>query len=359
MPSFICTQAGKCQIVAALLLTAVGCARDDAAPASQPQKGHEVRSKVQPLTDVTLGLNWFPEVEHGGYYAALVHGYYAQAGLRVKIVPGGRPGVPVVVSQVALGRTRFGVANADNILAARAQQAPVVALMAPLQTSPRCLMVHESSGIRRFADLRNMKIAMSSGAAFSHYLRKKVPLPGVTVVPYSGTVALFLHDKNYAQQGYVFSEPYIAKQKGGDPKVLLLADIGFNPYTSLLFTNEHTLKRDHDLACRMVAASIRGWQHYIESPDQTNAYIERLNRQMTADILAYGAKAIRPLVITLDVPSQRLGSMSRERWQTLADQLIECGQLDREKADVAGSFDTSCLAPHAADHTRPTIRTKQ
>lgn len=331
--------------VAALLLLG-GCTRENQPARGEAQKTKPSLPQAKQLIDVTLGLNWFPEVEHGGYYAALVHGYYEQAGLRVKILPGG-PGVPIL-SQVALGRVTFGVVNADNILFARAQKSPVVALMAPFQTSPRCLIVHENSGIRSFDDLRNMKIAMSSGAAFSHYLRKKFPLAGVTVVPYTGTVALFLHDKNYAQQGYVFSEPYIAKQKGGDPKVLMLADIGFNPYTSLLFTTESVLNQKKDLAQRMVAASLRGWQHYLEAPADTNAYIAKQNPQMTLDILAYGAKTIRPLVLTEDAKQKGLGTMTRSRWQTLADQLVESEQLDREKADVDGSFDTSCLPKRTA-----------
>ena len=83
-----------------------------------------------------------------------------------------------------------------------------------------------------------MTIAMSSSNAFSHYLRYKLPLTGVKIVPYSGNVAQFLLDKNYAQQGYVFSEPFVARKEGGDPRVLMLSDLGFNPYTSLLFTHE-------------------------------------------------------------------------------------------------------------------------
>jgi NitT/TauT family transport system substrate-binding protein len=345
--SILNLNAGKlpCAAVAALLLLA-GCARENQPARTEAQTTNPSPPQANELIDVTLGLNWFPEAEHGGYYAALVHGYYEQAGLRVKILPGG-PGVKIMY-QVAMGRAVFGVANADNVLFARAQRSPVVALMAPLQTSPRCLIVHQSSGIRSFEDLRNMKIAMSSGDAFSLWLRKKFPLEGVTVVPYSGTVALFLHDKNYAQQGYVFSEPYIAKQKGGDPKVLMLADIGFNPYTSLLFTTEDVLKHKKDLAQRMVAASLRGWQHYLDSPAETNAYIAQQNPQMTLDILDYGAKAIRPLVLTDEANRKGLGTMTRSRWQTLADQIVESDQLDRKKADVDGSFNTSCLPVNAA-----------
>ena len=40
--------------------------------------------------------------------------------------------------------------------AAHNQGAKVVALMAPLQNSPRCIMVHEESGIESFEDLKNI-----------------------------------------------------------------------------------------------------------------------------------------------------------------------------------------------------------
>ncbi len=39
---------------------------------------------------VTLLLNWYPEAEHGGFYAALVHGIYEKHGLTVEIKPGGK-----------------------------------------------------------------------------------------------------------------------------------------------------------------------------------------------------------------------------------------------------------------------------
>src|SRR3990172_12386968 len=76
------------------------------------------------LIDVTLQLNWFPEAEHGGFFAALVHGYYQEEGLNVEILPGG-PETPVV-QQVARRAAPFGVVNADNVLFGRAQQPPVV-----------------------------------------------------------------------------------------------------------------------------------------------------------------------------------------------------------------------------------------
>jgi NitT/TauT family transport system substrate-binding protein len=337
-----------------LILAQIGCgSRQTGEPSAhkRSRKPPVARIEANPaegdptLPAVTLQLNWFPEAEHGGYFAALVHGYYREAGLNVKILPGG-PNTPVI-QQVARRAATFGVVNADGILFGRAQQAPVVALMAPLQISPRCLIVHESSGIENFDDLKNITIAMSSSNAFSHFLRHKLPLTGVKIVPYSGTVAPFLLHKDYAQQGYVFSEPFVARKQGGDPKALMLSDLGFNPYTSLLFTDDDHVREDSQLVRKMVAASVRGWTKYIASPEEANRAIHKMNPEMDMDILAFGATTLEPLVFNGEAEQHGIGTMSHARWQTLADQLVECEQLKRADAQVDRAYTTEFLKPRA------------
>jgi len=329
-----------CLCLALALLS--GCNQSQGIALPKPPADDTQDAPVGPaLQKVTLQLNWFPEAEHGGYYAALVEGYYREQGLDVKILPGG-PETPVI-QQVARRAAMFGIVNADNILFGRAQEAPVVAVMAPIQISPRCLIVHQSSGIKSFDDLKNITLAMSPSAAFAHYLRFKLPLPGVKIVPYPGNVAQFLINKQYAQQGYVFSEPFVARKQGGDPKVLMLSDLGFNPYTSLLFTHDDQLREDPELVRKLVAASVRGWETYLQSPDRTNQYIHKVNPEMDRDILDYGAETLTPLVLDSTSEQKGIGTMSRSRWQTLADQLIESDQLKASEAHVERAFTTRFL----------------
>lgn len=329
---------GRLQSAAAVrsavyLLVAACCGCDGHAPAPTEQPA----SGPQP-TKVRLLLNWYPEAEHGGFYAALREGYYRDAGLDIEIVKGG-PQAPVM-PQVDQRQMEFGIANADGLVLARAEEATVVALMAPLQTSPRVIMVHAASGIDDFADLKNLTMAMNP-QPFATFLQRHAPLEGVTVVPYQGSVAAFLSDPSFAQQAYIFSEPYVAKQQGGDPKSLLVAELGFNPYTSVLFTSESYLQEHAEIVGKMVAASVRGWRHYIDHPASTNEYLHEINPEMSTAALAYGVEALKPLVLT--EPTEAIGEMTLDRWQTLVRQLEEMELVKPGTVSAEQAFTTKFL----------------
>lgn len=297
-------------------------------------------------TKVTLQLNWFPEAEHGGYYAALVHGYYEAQGLEVTVIPGG-PGIPVT-TQVANGQVTFGVSNAQNVALAWAQEAKTVAVMAPLQHSPRCIMVHAESGIRNFDDLKNVTLSMNASSSFSLFLQKAVPLTNVKIVPYTGNVAQFLLNKDFAQQAYVFSEPFVARSQGAEPVNLMVSDLGFDPYTSVLITHPDVIASQPALVRRMVAASIRGWQTYLNDPQATNEYIHRLNEDMGLDVLEFGAREIKALCIDAETPLNKIGQMTGERWGKLVNQLEDVDALENGRVDPQAIFTTQFLPNETA-----------
>ena len=310
-----------------LLLMVLGCQSEK--PASNTASASREGAKPETsLIDVTLALNWFPEAEHGGYYAALVHGFYEEEGLKVTIRPGG-PKVPVI-ADVADGKVDFGVDNADKILLAKAQQADVVVTMSPIQNSPRCIMVHQKSGLTRLEDLAGKKsftLAMNSGQPFAQFLKTKVKLDAIQVVPYPGNIAQFLEVTDYGQQAYSFSEPFLAEREKSDPICLMMSDLGFNTYTSVLLTSHTTLEKKPDLVSKMTRASIRGWKKYLESPDTTNRVIHEQNSEMGIEILAFGARALKPLCLPDGFDEGRLGEMAATRWETLVAQMTEIGLL--------------------------------
>lgn len=287
---------------------------------------------------IQLQLNWIPDAQHGGFFAAVVDGYFAEEGLDVEIVPGG-PGT-AAIPKLAMGRCDFAIGNADQVLLAREQGADVVAVFAAMQDSPRCIMVHEKSGITSLEQLANVTLALGDGKAFAEYLKLKVPLENVRIVSYSGTVAKFLLDEGFAQQGYVFSEPILAAQEGGDPTSLMVSELGFNPYSSLVIANQETVSNDPELVSKFVNAVRKGWQSYLQDPSAANEAIVKLNSEMDANVLAKSAAAIRPLC----GDSSALGAMRAERWELLRAQLIELELLPATSKASTDAFSESFVA---------------
>ncbi len=313
----------------ALLLGLCSCSGEVPRPADDPGINESAADHSEfSLTRVTLALNWLPEAEHGGFYAALSKCYYSDVGLDVEILPGG-PDSPVI-QRVATGRVTFGISNADRIVLGRAQQAPVVGLMAPLQHSPRCIVVHKSSGIETFDQLKNVTLAMSDAPAFSHYLRKNVPLEGVKIVRSTGSLGQFLEDPKFAQQGYVFSEPIVAAEQGVKTRTLMVSELGFDPYSSVLMTSESLIEEDPELVRKFVEASILGWRDYLADPQPVHEQIQQANPEMPVAVMNAGFEKLKPLC--LDGGGEFTGAMAPERWQTLVEQLeelelIESGQV--------------------------------
>jgi len=300
------------QLASILILLVCGCAEPQPSESSATNKDQN---------SVKLALNWYPEAEHGGYFAADELDHFDAAGLDVEIIHG-RPGVSrLIMQELATGRIDFVISSADQVVEQRARGLPIVALLAPVQKSPRCIMVHAASGFTSLEDLANVELAVSETRPFALWMKKQLPLKDVTVVPFNGLVGEFLAKPNFAQQAYVFSEPFIAQEQGSDPAVLMLSDIGYNPYASVLVTSEDVLKNQPDLASGMVNASRLGWAAYLDTPDTTNGRLHQENADMSLAALAYGATALQKLCQTED--NAPLGSMTADRWQQLIDQLVE------------------------------------
>ncbi len=113
------------------------------------------------LTHVKLQTDWYPQPEHGGFYTALVKGFYKEEGLDVTIVPGG----PFTVAdrQVASGAAQFGLSSSDKTLESIADGQPLVAVAATMQRDPQGIMVRKDSPIRSFADLNGHTVAVRPG----------------------------------------------------------------------------------------------------------------------------------------------------------------------------------------------------
>jgi NitT/TauT family transport system substrate-binding protein len=274
------------------------------------------------LTKVTLQADWYPQPEHGGFYNALVKGYYKDEGLDVSIQPGG-PYVGVE-QQVAAGGAQFGMASSDGILEAVSGGQPLVAVAATMQMDPQGIMVRKDSPIHSFADLDGHTVAVKAGSTWFEYIERRFQLKNVHEIPAMMNVANFVADPQYIQQAFATSEPFFARQAGIETRVLLTSDAGYSPYR-VMFTTRSEVQQHQDIVAKFVRASIKGWRDYLNDPAASNAAIAKLNPALNPEWMQFTWQKLREghFVAGDDASGAQLGQMEPKRWATMYEQLSD------------------------------------
>ncbi len=276
---------------------------------------------------IALQLNWKPEPQFGGFYET--RDLAAKQGLAVEVVPGGT-GTPTV-QMLAAGKVPFAVVSADEIVVARSHGADVVALFAVYQTNPQALMAHKGRGFHDLGELFREAgtVAMQKGLPYATFLEHKFGFQNVKIVPSpGGDLTMFRADPNYAMQAFVTSEPLAATKAGLDPQSFLIADAGYNPYTTVLATRGEYRAKNPEQVRAVVKLVGDGWRHYLDDPTSANATMRKLNPAMDEETFRTSAVAQKPLIETAETEAIGLGGMTIERWQALVGQLVSLRQVE-------------------------------
>jgi NitT/TauT family transport system substrate-binding protein len=282
------------------------------------------------LDKVSFGTNWVPEAEHGGFFQALADGTYKNYGLDVTIVPGG-PNENNRMLLIAGKIDFFMSANTLQSFDAAANNVPVVAVAAIFQKDPQVFVTHPESKVAKLEDLKPLTLFVSKEGipTYFQWLKFEYGFSEEKVKPYTFNPQPFLADKQSAMQGYVTSEPFAIEQTAKfKPGVILLADYGFNSYSTLIETRRDIVDKKPDLVQRFVDASIVGWYHYLFGDSAPgNAMIRKLNPEMTDELLAYSVTKMKEygIVDSGDTLRDGIGAMTDARVTSFFDKMVRAG----------------------------------
>jgi NitT/TauT family transport system substrate-binding protein len=293
---------------------------------------------------VTYGTNWVAQAEHGGFYQAVADGTYAKYGLDVTIRQGG----PQISGQTMLiaGQIDFYMGG-SSALNGLAQGIPLINLAAIFQKDPQILIAHPDKGFDTFADLaKASKILISAESNTTYWAWMKTAFEGFRdeqLVPYTFSPAPFLADDMAVQQGYLTSEPYeIEKQAGFEPKVFLLADAGYDPYSTTIMAMKPWVDENKDIAKRFVEASIIGWYNYLYGDNTAaNELIKTENPEMTDEQIAFSIEKMKEygIVISGEAVDKGIGCMTDARWKDFYEKGVSIGMYP-EGIDYTQAFTT-------------------
>jgi NitT/TauT family transport system substrate-binding protein len=314
------------------LVVDVACAQAPTPPVQAPAPPAQARAAAPGavLDKVNLGTNWVAQAELGGFYQAVADGTYAKYGLDVTIMPG----APNANNRVMLsiGKLDFFVSsNTLQAFDAVAQDVPTLVVAAMFQKDPQALLVHPGTGITSFEDLKRLTLYVSKEGkeGFFQWLKAYYGFSDARLKPYTFDLKPFIADRRSAMQGYVTSEPFALETMARiKPIVFLLADQGFNGYSTLIETRRSMVDNKPGLVQRLVDASIIGWYNYLYGdPRPGNALIKKQNPDMRDELIAYSLAQMKEhgIVDSGDSLTLGIGAITDARMISFYDKMVRAG----------------------------------
>ncbi|MBA4104889.1 MAG: nitrate ABC transporter substrate-binding protein [Pirellula sp.] len=288
---------------------------------------------------VTLATNWLAQPELGGFYQAVADGTYARHGLEVTIKPGG----PLVNNRplLAFGKIDFLIGtNLIQPFDAAKQEIPTKVVAAFFQKDPQCLLSHADGPWKTWDDLKQAPLLMGNAGrqTFFLWLHDAYDFPRANLRPYNHSLAPFLNDPRAAMQGFATAEPErIREAAGKEPRVFLLADHGWNSYSTVLETRNDLIAKNPDLVQRFVDASIVGWNTYLdaEDTDAADVLIKKDNPSMTDGLIKFSRRKMGELELLRAGEAKKLGigAIDIERVKSFYAKMVAAGMYQEGEID--------------------------
>ena len=313
-------------LAAVLVLALTACGDEPDAPSGDAER-------------VEVILDWFPNADHAGIYGAIEEGYFEDEGLHVA------PTVPsdpaAALKQVGAGRAPFAISYEPDVLLARAEGIPVVAVAALAVHPLNSVIVRTDRGIARPADLAGKTVG-AAGLPFDRPLLDTVVRAdggdpsGIRVrnVGFNLAPALAAGRVDALVGAYWNVEVPELEHQGVGVRVFRLEEFGVPDYDELVVVTSETVAEERPT---LVEALLRGLQKGQDwaATDQAGAadHLIDANPDLDRGVLVEQLRLTAPLLSPSDQPT--LG-LDPAEWEAYAGWMRENDILKRpvEVADA-------------------------
>ena len=308
----------------------------------------EVLAAVEEKVPVTFCLDWTPNTNHTGIYAALSLGYYDEAGLDVKIV---QPPENGALLMCAAGQAQFAVDAQDTMAASLDMDEPlgVTAVAAILQHNTSGILSRAGDGIdspkglegRTYStwespvEMAMLKFCMEQeGADFS----------SVTLIPNDITdepAALAAHQTDAVWVFYGWSG-INAGVEGVDCDYWAFKDISpeLDYYTPIIAANNTFLEESPEIARAFLDATLRGYVYAAENPREAADMLiegDSTGSLLGEQDLVYASQEYLSGQYAADAPAW--GIIDEERWNGFYGWLYKNGLTSHDLTGMGFSND--------------------
>jgi NitT/TauT family transport system substrate-binding protein len=268
---------GALALSAALVLSACS------APADTGSNGNGNGNEGDELTEVKLQLQWLPQGQFAGYFAALDQGYFEEEGLDVEIIPSGGDIVPQ--DALANGDVDYAIAWVPKVLGSIEAGANVTNIAQIFQRSGTLQVSWADSGIESVADFEGKKIGSwgfgNEWEIFAAMAAEGLDSSTVEIITQDFNMNAFLQGDIDAAQAMTYNE-YAQLLETVDPETgELYIEDDFNVISyedtvgamlqDAIWADTEKLENDEEYQETTVSflkAVIRGWVFAAENPEE-------------------------------------------------------------------------------------------
>jgi putative hydroxymethylpyrimidine transport system substrate-binding protein len=260
--------------------------------------------KTEPFT---VMLDYFPNADHAGIYAAKASGEYERAGLDVKIVA--PPDAALPLKLLEAGRADVAISYQPEVLLARDQGADIVSVGALVQKPLTSLMSLGDHAITDPKQLAGKRVGTSGIPYQSAYLKTILDKAGVdpgsvkeTNVGFKLTQAMLSKKVDATLGAFWNYEGVDLQRRGKKPHSLAMEDVGVPTYNELVFAAR---RKDLDEAGgsrlrRFLQATARGTRLVEQSPQKGVDALLEADRGLDPGLQAAAIKATLPVFFPED-----------------------------------------------------------
>ncbi len=319
------------------------------------------------LDEVRLQLQWAPQAQFAGYFAAVEQRYFEAAGLKVTILDGGPDVIPQAVGSAADG-PEFTISWVPKVLEARegTPASDLVNIAQIFQRSGTLSVSWKESNITSPADFKGKKVgAWGFGNEFevtaaatkagltegTDYTKVTQPFDMTLLLSKQIDVAEAMIYNEYAQVLEAKNPESGELYKPTDLNVINYNDVGTAMLQDALFARASWLAEagNEDIATRFLKASFQGWIYCRANPAECVQYTVNAGSTLGAGHQAWMMNEINPLVW----PSPNgIGGLDPAEWQQTVDVALAAGII--KAAPPAEAFRTDLATAALAGITEDT-----
>ena len=205
-------------------------------------------------------------------------------------------------------------------------------------------MSQPGQGLDKWEDLKNADqyILGDEGAqTFFQWMVTELGFDAAKRVPYTFNPAPFIANKKSIQQGYVTSEPFAVQKAGGFvPNQFLLADYGWDTYSTTIEVMQDTIDKKPEVVQCFVDGSAKGWYKYLYGDNKAaNDMIKKDNPDMSDEQIAFSIEQMKKfgLADSGDTEKLGIGAMTDARIKSFYDKMVKA-KVTPEGIDITKAY---------------------